>query len=256
MTQNIASLARQSDKPDKQTGQRKVNTKTDGISTELVAVAWIHRHQYYPARADDIAPGYCAIGWTHEDLVRRSDAEAIIADLEALVTAENQRKQQLEALIAEKDSEIARLERDATDWLNGSNTNQAIIAQARAFEQEYQNECANLAERIQFLEQCLSEAGASKSFGDQICEAFMRIRELEKNVSASEDLMEMHCAKVRNQGERITTLEAQNERLRKDVSCWRDLVSHQKFNNVPAVGYAINRVLERVANAAMQEGKK
>ena len=34
---------------------------------------------------------------------------------------------------------------------------------------------------------------------------------------------------------------------RKDAEFWRDLVSHQKFNNVPAVGYAINRAKERQA---------
>lgn len=38
---------------------------------------------------------------------------------------------------------------------------------------------------------------------------------------------------------------------RKDAELWRDLVSHQKFNNVPAVGYAINRAKER--QAAMEE---
>lgn len=37
----------------------------------------------------------------------------------------------------------------------------------------------------------------------------------------------------------------------KDAELWRDLVSHQKFNNVPAVGYAINRAKER--QAAMEE---
>ena len=33
----------------------------------------------------------------------------------------------------------------------------------------------------------------------------------------------------------------------KDADLWRDLVYHQKFNNVPAVGYAINRAKERQA---------
>ena len=39
-------------------------------------------------------------------LVRLSDAEAIILDLQNLVTAENQRKQQFEAEVAAKDAEI------------------------------------------------------------------------------------------------------------------------------------------------------
>ena len=31
-----------------------------------------------------------------------------------------------------------------------------------------------------------------------------------------------------------------------DAALWRDLVSHQKFNNVPAVGYAINQTKKRL----------
>jgi hypothetical protein len=45
---------------------------------------------------------------------------------------------------------------------------------------------------------------------------------------------------------RIQQLEAENEALRKDAERWRDLVSHQKFNNKPQVGYAINRAIERI----------
>ena len=40
---------------------------------------------------------------------------------------------------------------------------------------------------------------------------------------------------------------AELESLRKDAERWRDLVSHQVFNNKPQVGYAINRAKERVA---------
>ncbi|MBT8440035.1 MAG: hypothetical protein KJO91_09930, partial [Gammaproteobacteria bacterium] len=43
----------------------------------------------------------------------------------------------------------------------------------------------------------------------------------------------------------IKARDAENEALRKDADRWRDLVSHQKFNNQPAVGYAINRTKER-----------
>ena len=39
---------------------------------------------------------------------------------------------------------------------------------------------------------------------------------------------------------------------RKDTELWRDLVSHQQFNNVPSVGYAINQAKKR---QAMQEDK-
>ena len=79
-----------------------MNTKTDGISSGLVAVA-------------EVGAGF-SLRWTEPDygcsckhydkLVRLSDAEAIILDLQNLVTAENQRKQQFEAEVAAKDAEI------------------------------------------------------------------------------------------------------------------------------------------------------
>lgn len=54
--------------------------------------------------------------------------------------------------------------------------------------------------------------------------------------------------------EKELALRAENERLKaelaeakKDADLWRDLLSHQKFNNVSAVGYAINRAKERQA---------
>ena len=72
------------------------------ISSGLVAVA-------------EVGAGF-SLRWTEPDygcsckhydkLVRLSDAEAIILDLQNLVTAENQRKQQFEAEIAAKDAEI------------------------------------------------------------------------------------------------------------------------------------------------------
>ena len=72
------------------------------ISSGLVAVA-------------EVGAGF-SLRWTEPDygcsckhydkLVRLSDAEAIILDLQNLVTAENQRKQQIEAEVAAKDAEI------------------------------------------------------------------------------------------------------------------------------------------------------
>ena len=72
------------------------------ISSGLVAVA-------------EVGAGF-SLRWTEPDygcsckhydkLVRLSDAEAIILDLQNLVTAENQRKQQFEAEVAAKDAEI------------------------------------------------------------------------------------------------------------------------------------------------------
>ena len=94
-----------------------MNTKTDGISSVLVAVAWLAPSNYeWPSHffsMTEIRNG--------EPLVRLSDAEAIINDLQTLVIAENQRKQQLEeevmwlkaaqpniALIANKDATTAK----------------------------------------------------------------------------------------------------------------------------------------------------
>ena len=72
------------------------------ISSGLVAVAWIAPTNYeWPAHfisTSEIRNG--------DPLVRLSDAEAIILDLQNLVTAENQRKQQFEAEVAAKDAEI------------------------------------------------------------------------------------------------------------------------------------------------------
>ena len=77
-------------------------TKNENISSGLVAVA-------------EVGAGF-SLRWTEPDygcsckhydkLVRLSDAEAIILDLQNLVTAENQRKQQFEAEVAAKDAEI------------------------------------------------------------------------------------------------------------------------------------------------------
>ena len=47
--------------------------------------------------------------------------------------------------------------------------------------------------------------------------------------------------------------EAVPEDIRKDAERWRDLVSHQVFNNKPQVGYAINRTKERITAAPKQE---
>ena len=97
-----------------------MTTKTDGISSVLVAVAWLAPSNYeWPSHffsMTEIRNG--------EPLVRLSDAEAIINDLQTLVIAENQRKQQLEEQVA-KQSDALKLARDALQtlgqyyaWLN------------------------------------------------------------------------------------------------------------------------------------------
>ena len=97
-----------------------MNTKTDGISSGLVAVAWMAADEGGDLEFNTINKFSC--GRTEgTPLVRLSDAEAIISDLQNLVIAENQRKQQLEeevmwlkaaqpniALIANKDATIAK----------------------------------------------------------------------------------------------------------------------------------------------------
>ena len=79
-----------------------MNTKTDGISSGLVAVAWLAPSNYeWPSHfisMTEIRNG--------EPLVRLSDAEAIINDLQTLVIAENQRKQQLEQEVAQMKSDL------------------------------------------------------------------------------------------------------------------------------------------------------
>ena len=79
-----------------------MNTKTDGISSGLVAVAWLAPSNYeWPSHfisMTEIRNG--------EPLVRLSDAEAIISDLQNLVIAENQRKQQLEEQVAKQSATL------------------------------------------------------------------------------------------------------------------------------------------------------
>lgn len=78
-----------------------MTTKTDGISSGLVAVAYIDTSNdmgdrlKWKVEFDDDQP-----------LVRLSDAEAIINDLQTLVIAENQRKQQLEQEVAQMKSDL------------------------------------------------------------------------------------------------------------------------------------------------------
>ena len=89
-----------------------MNTKTDGISSGLVASIYLafsddgeHVRFWTNNRARAIF--WSEENWETEAYVRLSDAEAIINDLQNLVIAENQRKQQLE-------QEVARLTRKPT----------------------------------------------------------------------------------------------------------------------------------------------
>lgn len=65
-----------------------MNTKTDQISSGLVEVAW------------------SVLNGVHTPIVRLSDAEVIINDLQNLVVAENQRKQQLEEQVAKQSAAL------------------------------------------------------------------------------------------------------------------------------------------------------
>ena len=98
-----------------------MNTKTEQISSELVEVAW------------------SILNGVHTPLVRLSDAEAIINDLQTLVIAENQRKQQLEAevmwlkaaqpnivLIADKDAVISQQSKRIEELTDGLEESDAI----------------------------------------------------------------------------------------------------------------------------------
>ena len=88
-----------------------MNTKTDGIISGLVA-------SIYLAFSDDgenirfwTSNAFHAVEWAQENweteaFVRLSDAEAIINDLQTLVIAENQRKQQLEEQVAKQSATL------------------------------------------------------------------------------------------------------------------------------------------------------
>ena len=111
-----------------------MTTKSDGISSGLVAVAYIDTSNdmgdrlKWKVEFDDDQP-----------LVRLSDAEAIINDLQTLVIAENQRKQQLEAevmrlkaaqpnivLIADKDAVISQQSKRIEELTDGLEESDAI----------------------------------------------------------------------------------------------------------------------------------
>ena len=121
-----------------------MNTKTAGISSGLVA-------SIYLAFSDDgenirfwTSNAFHAVEWAQENweteaFVRLSDAEAIISDLQTLVIAENQRKQQLEAevmrlkaaqpnivLIADKDAVISQQSKRIEELTDGLEESDAI----------------------------------------------------------------------------------------------------------------------------------
>ena len=115
-----------------------MNTKTDGISSGLVAVAWMAADEGGDLEFNTINKFSC--GRTEgTPLVRLSDAEAIINDLQTLVIAENQRKQQLEAevmwlkaaqpnivLIADKDAVISQQSKRIEELTDGLEESDAI----------------------------------------------------------------------------------------------------------------------------------
>ena len=112
-----------------------MNTKTDGISSGLVVVAWMNKlGDYFERSTPSTVYGSHTI-----PLVRLSDAEAIISDLQNLVIAENQRKQQLEAevmwlkaaqpnivLIADKDAVISQQSKRIEELTDGLEESDAI----------------------------------------------------------------------------------------------------------------------------------
>ena len=108
------------------------------ISSGLVAVAWMAADEGGDLEFNTINKFSC--GRTEgTPLVRLSDAEAIISDLQTLVIAENQRKQQLEAevmwlkaaqpnivLIADKDAVISQQSKRIEELTDGLEESDAI----------------------------------------------------------------------------------------------------------------------------------
>ena len=80
-----------------------MNTKTEQISSGLVAVAEVAFSLHLGLYAAFVGRRQIEVG---DMLVRLSDAEAIIDDLQTLVIAENQRKQQLEQEVAQMKSDL------------------------------------------------------------------------------------------------------------------------------------------------------
>ena len=66
-------------------------------------------------------------------------------------------------------------------------------------------------------------------------------------------IIDEHVAFVGAEGCWVINAAAPSAKDQEDAERWRDLVSHQKFNNVPAVGYAINRAIERCTALKEQE---
>ena len=108
------------------------------MSSGLVAVAWMAADEGGDLEFNTINKFSC--GRTEgTPLVRLSDAEAIISDLQTLVIAENQRKQQLEAevmwlkaaqpnivLIADKDAVISQQSKRIEELTDGLEESDAI----------------------------------------------------------------------------------------------------------------------------------
>ena len=116
-----------------------MNTKTDQISSGLVVHIAAFKEALNGTRGDLDAWLEC----NDESEVRQaifgviSDAEAIISDLQNLVIAENQRKQQLEEQVA-KQSAALKLAREALDTISSLEASNGCILSLR--------ECVDIAE--------------------------------------------------------------------------------------------------------------
>ena len=116
-----------------------MNTKTDQISSGLVAHIAAFKEALNGTKGDLDAWLEC----NDESEVRQaifgiiSDAEAIINDLNNLVIAENQRKQQLEEQVA-KQSAALKLAREALDTISSLEASNGCILSLR--------ECVDIAE--------------------------------------------------------------------------------------------------------------
>jgi hypothetical protein len=84
-----------------------------------------------------------------------------------------------------------------------------------------------------------------------LCDEIERLRA--ENEKLAGEFVE-YCRMIAEQDKKAhAEFKAELDELQTDAERWRDLVSHQKFNNSKQVGYAINRSKERVA--AMKGGE-
>ena len=182
------------------------------ISSGLVAVAWQHSQR---GLGDSEWQEWKTISWKPQGpeserfrmrpLCVISDAEAIISDLQNLVIAENQRKQQLEeevmwlkaaqpniALIANKDATIAK-QAAFIEEQKGT-----ITALNIALGGEDSTSTENLVDAYEHDPESVGLCFKYRAAKDKILMQTERIKELESHAQTLEEVIQSQCENVTN----------------------------------------------------------